>query len=247
MRYKLLLTILFISSHFLYSQTGGKINAAVVCNDFALQGIEVVNLTSKKNSITNDSGAFSILAKVGDQLMFISKIYEYKTITIKEVDFQSANFIITLVKKPEELDEVVVFKIPTIKLSKDKTYEQGKADQLVLEKAAQHPKPLGVYDGTLVNSADLIRIGGMILGIFKKEKEKIKEVPEIKFKTLVNSNLDEDFFNKTLALKPEEIDLFLDFCDADPKSKNILKNPNPLQIMDFLFAKNNEFKKLPKK
>ncbi|MBC7847611.1 MAG: hypothetical protein H7Y10_14105 [Flavobacterium sp.] len=245
MKYKLLLTCFFISSQFLHSQTG-KIKATVMFNDFPLEGIEIANLVSKGTTITNNSGVFSIFAKVGDEIIFISKNYEYKTITIKEVDFQNTNLVIKLIKKTEELDEVVVFKMPTIKLSKDKTYEQGKVDQLVLEKAAQNPKPLGVYDGTLVNSADLIRIGSMILGIFKKEKEKRKEIPEMEFKTLVNSNLDSDFFKKTLALKPEEIDLFLDFCDDDPNSKNVLNNPNLLKIMDFLIEKNVAFKKLPK-
>jgi hypothetical protein len=50
------------------------------------------------------------------------------------------NFVISLLRKPEELDEVVVFKIPNIKLSKDKAYEQRKIDELVLEKAANSPK-----------------------------------------------------------------------------------------------------------
>ena len=84
----------------------------------------------------------------------------------------------------------------------------------------------------------------MILSLFIKEKEKKKEVPEIKFKTLVNSSLNQDFFQKTLLLKPEETGLFLEFCDADPKSKTVLENANALSLMDFLFEKNVEFKKL---
>ena len=45
-------------------------------------------------------------------------------------------------------------------------------------------------------------------------------------------------------LKPEGVALFLEFCDADPKSKNILDNNNPLSLMDFILTKNEEFKKL---
>jgi hypothetical protein len=55
----------------------------------------------------------------------------------------------------------------------------------------------------------------------------------------------QDFFHKTLALKPNEIALFLDFCDADSQSKTLIENNNVLSLMDFLLAKNIEFKKLP--
>ena len=89
-----------------------------------------------------------------------------------------------------------------------------------------------------------MRIGGMILDLFIKKKEYKKEiVSKIKFKELVKTNYTETFFVNTLKLKPEEVALFLEFCDADPKSKTVLENTNPLKLMDFLFAKNVEFKK----
>lgn len=247
MKYKSLVFILILYTPFVHSQTGKKLSATVVSNNFALQGIEIVNLDSKNTTVSNDSGVFSIIAKVGEQLMFISKKYEYKTITLKEADFQNANFIINLVRKPEELDEVVISNkinaplIPNMQKLLDKKYPD--------DKYTQKKNPL-LNDGTITNGLDFMKIGGLILGILKKElkkeKEKTKEIPEIEFKTLVNSNLDSDFFKKTLALKPEEINLFLDFCDEDPNSKDILNDPNPLKTMEFLMEKNVEFKKLPK-
>jgi hypothetical protein len=243
MKYKLLLTYFFISSQFLHSQTG-KIKATVVSNDFALKGIEIVNLDSKTTTITNDSGAFSIFAKVGDQLMFISKNYEYKTITIKERDFENTNMVIKLIQKTEELNEVVVtnnFRAPLIP-NMQKLLDTQYAD----DKYSQKKNPFN-NDGSITYGPDAVQIIGRLVKLLKKNKEKkAKEIPEMEFKTLVNTNLDSDFFKKTLALKPEEIDLFLDFCDADPNSKNVLNNPNPLKIMDFLMAKNVAFKKLKK-
>ena len=38
-------------------------------------------------------------------------------------------------------------------------------------------------------------------------------------------------------LKPEEINLFLEFCDADSDSKSVFINPNRLTLMDFLYKK----------
>lgn len=225
-----------------FSQTEKLMQGTVLCEDLPLQGIEIVNLVTKKITITDTNGRFRILAKAKDTLMFISKNYEYKKLFLKKEVLEKTDFIILMTRKPEQLEEVVVFKMPRIKLSKDHLYEQGKSDELVLEKAANHPKPIGVYDGTLTNSADLMRIGSMIRSIFIKQKETTKKIPEIEFKKIATSTCNQDFFSKTLQLKPEEIALFLEFCDADPKSKTVLENTNPLKLMDFLFAKNIEFK-----
>ncbi len=91
---------------------------------------------------------------------------------------------------------------------------------------------------------DLMRIGGMILKLFIKEKEVVKETPQIEFKQLARNSYDEKFYHLTLKLKPDQIELFLEFCDADPKSRIVAQSNNVLTVMDFLFAKNIEFKKL---
>lgn len=85
----------------------------------------------------------------------------------------------------------------------------------------------------------------MILKLFKKEKEKaLENKPKIEFKQLAKSSCDQKFYIETLQLKPEEIPLFLQFCDADPKSKTLIENSNVLSMMNFLLSKNIEFKKL---
>lgn len=242
MKAKIFIPILFFISQFGFSQTEKLIKGKVLCDDQPIQGIEVVNLVSEKTTITNSNGEFSILAKAEDMLVFVSEKYDYKRLHLEQTDINKPNHVILLTRKPEQLEEVVVTK-PT--LGHINYFSQEAADEITLKKAANNPKPVGVYDGTLTNSADLMRIGGMILKLFVKKKENNKEiVPKIEFKELATATCTQEYFNKTLGLKPEEIDLFLEFCDADPKSKIILENSNPLSIMDFLLAKNNEFKKL---
>jgi hypothetical protein len=123
--------------------------------------------------------------------------------------------------------------------------EEGKLDKMALDKAASTPKVLGVYTGRIENGMDIMRIGGKILGLFIKEKEAAKkEGILIDFTSLAKSSCDKKFYLETLHLKREQIDLFLQFCDADPKSKLISENANILSVMDFLSTKNIEFKKL---
>lgn len=243
MKYKLLLTYFFISSQFLHSQTG-KIKATVMCNDFPLEGIEIANLVSKGTTITNNSGVFSIFAKVGDEIILVSKNYEYKTITIKERDFENTNMVIKLIQKTEELDEVVIknkVKAPLIP-----NMQELLDTQVPDDKYSQKKNPFGT-DGSITYGPDVVQIIGRIVKFLKKNKEnQAKEIAKMDFKTLAQNSVNQEFFNKYLKLNPDEIPLFLEFCDADSKSKKLMETSNELELMDFLFAKNAEFKKLKK-
>jgi hypothetical protein len=242
MKNKLLLVLVVVSSQFLHSQTEKKVRATVLSNNFALQGIDVINLVSKKTVITNSSGNFAIWANVGDKIMFVSKNYEYKTIVLKEEDLKDPNLVIQLIKKAEELDEVVIqnkVKAPLIP-----NMQQLLDTQVPDDAYSQKKNPFGT-DGSITYGPDIIRIMGKVVKLFTKPKDKkSKEVYEKDFKTLAESKLDQVFFSKYLKLNANEIASFLEFCEADSKSKNIIKNANELELMDFLLAKNNEFKKL---
>jgi hypothetical protein len=225
---------------FSYSQTEKLIQGRVLCDDFPLQGIEIINLITEKTTKTDTNGRFSILVKADDMLVFVSEKYDYKRLFLEKEFLDKNNFTILLTRKPEQLEEVVVTKVA---LGSNGLFSQEVADEIKLEKGKYRNRT--IYDGTIENGADLMRIGGMILDLFIKKKEDNKEsVSKIEFKELAKTNYPETFFIDTLKLKPEEVALYLEFCDADPKSKIILENANSLSLMDFLLTKNVEFKKL---
>ena len=94
-----------------------------------------------------------------------------------------------------------------------------------------------VYDGKIKNGLDFS------YPIFDKPKKKI-EPRDDRFRKLVLASCPSEFFVKNLKIISEEKEIFIKFCDADPKSKTLLEHPNVLAVMDFLYAKNEEFKKL---
>jgi hypothetical protein len=232
MKLKLLILSLFFVFQFGFAQTEKFIQGRVLCENFPLQGIEVLNLASKRTTITDANSRFSILAKAKDTLMFISKNYEYKKILVKKEDLERTNLIILLTQKPEQLEEVVV--ISKINFPKIK-FDKNIASQLNIEKAAKNPKPFGVYDGSIENGI------GMTINLSNGRKK----IHPIEFKELIKKNYNDSFYIDTLKLKPEEIGLFIEYCDADPKSKIVIQNTNPLKLMDFLLIKSMEFQKLP--
>jgi KaiC/GvpD/RAD55 family RecA-like ATPase len=228
----ILFVILFLFLfQFSFSQTEKLIQGRVLSADFPVEGIEIVNLVTEKKTTTDSNGRFRLLVKADDMLVFISEKYDYKRLFLDKEFLDKNNFIILLTRKPEQLKEVVITKISFPKIKFDKNI----ASQLNIEKAANNPKPFGVHYGTIENGI------GMIINIPSSRKK----IPEIEFKELTKTNYPETFFTDTLKLKPEEVALFLEFCDADPKSKIVLENVNSLSIMNFLLTKNIEFKKLP--
>jgi hypothetical protein len=96
MKIKLPVFIVFFVFQYGFTQTETFIQAKVFCEDFPLKGIEVLNLASKRTTITDSNGKFGIMAKVKDTLMFVSKNYEYKKILLTKEDLKNNNLIISL-------------------------------------------------------------------------------------------------------------------------------------------------------
>lgn len=123
-------SILFFTLQSGFSQTEKLIKGKVLSDQFPVEKVEVANFSSKKVSITNSAGEFSLVVKAGDELIFISKNHNIKKIVLDQNIISRNNLVISLILEPEELEDVLITKMPSIKLSTDKAYEQGKIDKL---------------------------------------------------------------------------------------------------------------------
>lgn len=210
---------------------------------FLLQNVDVINKTAQTNTKTNEKGEFILAANVNDSILFYDKDYHLKGIKLSFEDLETNNIIISIDKKPEELKEVVIRKVD-VDWKYDKKWEQIKRDEVAVYRKSNQLKNPGVYDGTITNGMDFVKIGKMLFGDLFKGKKIKADNPEA-FKEIATANFDENFFTETLHLKKTEIDSFLTFCNFDPESKILLtKNSNTLELMDFLYQKSIEFKKI---
>ncbi|WJS96105.1 hypothetical protein NYQ10_06520 [Flavobacterium johnsoniae] len=234
MRVKLLTTISIFTYQLSISQTEKVLNGKVLSQYLPLNKVEVINKTAKTSTRTNELGEFSILVRPKDSLLFFSKDYFFRRLKISQQNIDQNNIIVNMILKPEELDEIVLTNIKPLHI--------GPAD----ENSTIIPRPPisnpGVYTGGIVNGADLMAI----FSFFRKKDKKNKTVKlkGLNFKQLAEATVPLDFFTNNLKINPEEKDLFLQFCDADPKAKNLVERKNLLYTMDFLHIKNKEFKKL---
>jgi hypothetical protein len=242
MKLKLLFLLSLICNLVSYAQTNTQLSGRITSEFSVPLNVEIINISNKSNTVTNEKGEFVIQAKANDSLYIHHKDFFLKKVKLTADQIKQPNAIFTLVQKPQQLDEVIVFKAPNLKLSKDTKYEQQKSDELALIKRESRPKT-GVYDGTIPNGMDFNKIGELIIGLFVKEKPKVK-TPQIPFTELAKKKIPNHFYLKTLKLNPDEIDPFLKFCEFDPKSKTLDSETDPLTLMDFLTQKNVEFQQI---
>lgn len=244
MKVKYYFFFVFILFQFCYAQNEKLISGKVMNLNLPITGIDVVNYSTKKVAKTDSKGEFSIYANVGDVFIIIEKEYLDKKISLLQSDFERNNFQIYLEKKPIELEDVKITKsyLPHIHSN------QAFSDELKLAKQQATPKVIGVYNGTIENGMDFNRMGSdlykIVKKLFKNDSEPIKLPKPIGFKNFIETNIDADFYVKNLKLEQYEIPLFIEFCEKDSKSKDIVVNLNTLTVMDFLMVKNIEFKKM---
>lgn len=247
MNIKLLSALLFLLPHFIFSQSEKTLKGVVSSEDLMISGVDVINKTSEKSTRTNENGEFVISVKANDFLIFYSKNYDTKNIKVTPEMILSNNLKVKMFLKAVELEEVLVKKDKYSEFMGSPEYSKGKNDELAVYKSVEAIKKRTVYEGTIDNGMDFRALGEKIYKLIAKKKGKDKKEVlenEIKFSEVAKATCDEKFFTKTLKLEPEEIDLFLQFCNTDSKSIQLMGDPQVFSMMDFLIAKNIEFQKL---
>ncbi len=234
MKVKLLTTISFFTYQLSISQTEKVVTGKVLSQNIPLNKVEVINKTAKTSTRTNELGEFSILVRPKDSLLFFSKDYFFKRLKISQENINQNNIVVNMILKPEELDEVLITNIKFPKV--------GPADENSTIVPMGPISNSGVYTGGITNGADLMAIFSLFMK--KDKKAKKNKFKELDFKKLAEATVPLDFFTNDLKINPEEKELFLQFCDADPKAKILVDQKNLLFTMDFLYTKNEEFKKL---
>ncbi|MBC7747621.1 MAG: hypothetical protein H7Z76_03405 [Methylotenera sp.] len=204
----------------------------------------VFNLNSKTRTFISNQGFFDILAKAKDTLLVSSPAFKSKKIVLQDKDFTKPLFVVLLEAQTTLLKEVIVKGKTDIKPAIGNS--QGIVDIEFIDDAKSSPINRTMpSNGTIENGMDFVRIFKMVSKVFKKDVA-VKEGPNalVDFSDVVSKGLDRYFFTNTLKLKSEEIALFLDYCENDPKSRTLLNQQDEFMLIDFLITKNEEFKRI---
>jgi len=236
MRTKLLLTLL-LNFIVLHSQAQSQVHGVIKSYGLPLKDVEIINQNNSQMALSDENGNFLIPANVNDKITFYSDGYQTNAVYF-DVKMLAQPLIVEMMKKTIELDEVIIEQNATM-LSE--SYLRQIVEKPYFDDRMSSPKNQYVYDGQTLG-IDFIGLAGKVKRLLKSKEKTKSEGPKIPFKEYISANFNESFFLETLGLQPEEIYLFLDYCEADPKAA-ALSNGTPFDALNFLVSKKAAFKK----
>ncbi len=196
----------------------------------------VVNVTTGFATITNGNGEFQIRVSVGDELIFTALQYKLKTVRITEEIIQNNRLVVEVKEKITELDEVVIGPENTEKFIdlkeeefKGFDYEQDKSTPITNAAVDNNQLTYGI------NFVNIYR------ALFKSNRER-NPSSELAFSEVLRQVYEDDFFVQDLQIAQEDIDKFLYFCDDRTPPRELLRQSNEFQLIDYLVDQSKAFK-----
>jgi len=243
MKYKLLFVIFLIAS-VCFAQNEKLLKGKVVADSKDLQGINVVNLESKKEVATLEGGLFSVYAKVGDTLLFTAVQLNEKRIVIEKEDFDYLPFLVKMNVKVIQLNEVVINQSNITAeslglVSKGiKTYTPAERKL----RTAGDFKPihlLAILGGSLAIDPILNKINGRTDRLKKEIKIERSEMLQQKLSAM----FEEEYFIEELKIPTSQVNGFYVFAAENQELANVIKQKNKSLIQIELVKLTTEYLK----
>jgi len=249
MKNKLVILVVCLFCQLVVGQNYSRkpLHGQVVNDSLALESGYVMNLNANIRTFINSNGLFDIMAKPKDTLLITSLAFQSKKIVLTEKNCSDRLFLVQMDLVNNKLNEVVVQRDLKVKAFNN-TNTQKIVDQQYVDDEKSSPKNRFIYNGTVENGMDFVRMFKDVRKLLRKKDTEDavqeQEVSDVAFTMYAKANFTPDFYSDTLKLKKDEIDMFLLYCSVDPESKKHLKEDQKFELMDFLITKNLEFKKV---
>lgn len=244
-----------------YSQTV-VLNGNVIAVD-DVEGIHILNLSNKQNTVTNDRGAFQITANVNDSILISAIMYEPIRMIVTKKHIEDKYMAVKLDNKINFLDEVIVGKILSGSLDSDigntqtNTIDLQKLGipgfygrQLTQPERRLHDADHGSYFNTFNGGAfglgagfNLNKILNNISGRTKKLRYIVAIDTEKNYIEKLKIQFGEQIFENQTLTEGQKNEFFF-YCADDPEFMNLMKTQGDLAVVDFLYTKLESFNRI---
>ncbi len=235
---KIIQILLFLLPVLVMGQDRKPIKGHLIYRNRNVIAANVVNNTAQLNTITDGEGAFEIPVALGDEVVFSSVQYMIRTVEITPEILKKNRLIITVNEKINALEEVVVTpdnveKFLDLKEEEFEGYDYNRDKSTKLENTI-------VTQGQLRNGLNIINIAKLIAkAVSNKTQEEKQKIKPSEILTYVFSN---EFFNKDLSLKSDEVTGFLEYIDDNLPSQKLLKTGQQFQLIDYLISESQNYR-----
>ncbi|WP_081208995.1 peptidase associated/transthyretin-like domain-containing protein [Salegentibacter sediminis] len=205
-----------------------------ITNDSLISQVHIVNMTSKKGTLSEASGEFIIQAKPGDSILFSAVQYKKITIAITSVMLDEM-LKIELENELTELDEVQLHE-----LSGNLKRDIDNIETINLSEFGipfSDKETVGIVERKIRSMSSPMDPVGLIYGAISGERKKLKQaLKNERLKTRVlraRYLLSEDFYLKELNLEEVRIMDFLYYCAENPGFFKLVKEEDKLGLIEF--------------
>ncbi len=241
---------LIISAQQERKQIIGKITS----DSISVEDVHIVNVTSRKGTVSNETGIFQMFIKENDTLLFSDIQFTTKKVIIKKKHIEKGFLDVKLEPYTNQLDEVVVDRTKItggVNASTLNLPNAGKEPLNKLERNLNHYSqaslPLVILGTLLGQSGGIDNIYNIISGNRKKDQtlKKLREQDEIdafnqEEVALIREHFTDSFFTETLNIPQDKITLFITSCIP----KNIIPlfhQQRHLDITDIFIQESTSF------
>ncbi|OAB76158.1 hypothetical protein [Cochleicola gelatinilyticus] len=215
-----------------------KIIDGAIINTIEVEGIHIINTTSRYNTITNTDGGFSIRAHENDTLIVSSVNYFPKKEVISKTVFETGKITITLTPLVNELDEVLLGSTLTGNLATDlkniKTERPINFDDVGIPGYKGTPKEriVPLYVAAFPTQVDIEALYKHFSGYYKKLKIRRKwEQQNIDVANLLN-RYGVLFFEEAYGIPNDRLYDFLLFCMETTDVQSYFKSENYSGVLE---------------
>jgi len=243
----LIVTSVSAQSVFFYNLEGKVTNLTKGIPD-----VHVMNTSSKRGTITDTEGLFSISARLNDTILFSAVQYKRKTLVVSRAMLESRSIIVPLEEFINELDEVVV---RPYNLSGDLGRDMNslKTDKVYVAATLGLPnayvKPITqaerkLYEAT--TGGGLVPLNPIINAISGRTKylKKVLASQQKYARTIrVREYYADSLFVKYLKIPESKIEDFMYFCEVDNAFSTVVDSHDKLKIWEYLELRSNAYLK----
>ncbi len=236
-----------------------------------VSNVLVVNLNTKKATITGAEGLFSLEVKLRDTIQFSAIQYITKVIIMTDTILHRNTLLVNLVEKVIKLDEVTVMpydltgKIDldvsrlgikqvvtssSLGLPNANVEMMTQSERLLFEADRGEFTSGGVHLDTLFLfpivgvhlNINLHKTLNFISGRTKTLKDAVSREENVKMENKIISMFSKTTISEAFGIPQNNIDGFLNFCLAQKDFSKLSEAKNSIQIWKYLKDKSNEYK-----
>ena len=227
------------------SQSDSIIKGKIIVETNDNDGITIVNISNKTNTISGSGGYFKIKAKVNDTIIFSAIHLVAKKHIITKKDFGKDLLFIKLEIYNRHIKEIMITNSDFITPESLGLVPKGQKQYTPAERRV---KTAGDWSGTGIDGAllSLDPIFNAISGRTKQLKAELEVERKEFLQSKINANFDSEFITNQLHIPEEYVEGYIFYIVEDAELKTAIKSKNKTVItfrmsalaVDFLKLKN---------